>query len=158
MVTSNTTVIIGSDHGGFELKEDLKSYLVELGYRFIDFGCHDLNAVDYPDVAVMVAEAVSENEDYVGIMIDGLGIGSAMVANKVAGIRCAICWDVTTAVSSRGHNDANMLSIGGQVLGKGIARQIVKTWLSTPFSGGRHDKRVTKIMEVESRYSMRYRS
>lgn len=151
------TVIIGSDHGGFELKEDIKTFLAGLGYPLIDFGCYDNNSVDYPDIAFLVAETVATNENYAGIMIDGAGIGSTMTANKVPGIRCALCWDVSSAINSRDHNHANMLAIGGQVLGKGLARQIVKTWLETPFSGGRHDKRVTKIMEIESRFLKRFR-
>lgn len=151
------TVIVGSDHGGFELKEDLKAYLTELGYPIVDFGCYDKQAVDYPDIAYLVAEAVSENEEFVGLMIDGVGIGSTMTANKVPGIRCALCWDLSSVINSRDHNNANMLAIGGQFIGKGLARQMVKAWLETPFSGGRHEKRVTKIMEIESRYLRKWR-
>lgn len=151
------TVVIGSDHGGFELKEVIKFYLTELGYVYIDFGCFDTNSVDYPDIAFLVAESVAQNDDYVGIMIDGVGIGSTMVANKVPGIRCSLCWDLSSVVNSREHNNANMLAIGGQSMGKGWAKQIVKSWLETPFAGGRHEKRVTKIMEIESRFIKRYR-
>jgi len=146
------TVVMGSDHGGYELKEDLKAYIAELGYPILDFGCYDTRPVDYPDIAYLVAESVSENEEFVGLMIDGAGIGSTITANKVPGIRCALCWDLSSVVNSRDHNNANMLAIGGQSLGKGLARQMVKTWLSTPYSGGRHEKRVTKIMEIESRF------
>jgi len=146
------TVVMGSDHGGYELKEDLKVYLTELGYPILDFGCYDKQPVDYPDIAYLVAESVSENEDFVGLMIDGAGIGSTMTANKVPGIRCALCWDLSSIINSRDHNNANMLAIGGQSIGKGLARQMVKTWLETPYSGGRHEKRVTKIMEIESRF------
>jgi ribose 5-phosphate isomerase B len=151
------TVVMGSDHGGYELKEDLKAYLTELGYPYIDFGCFDKNSVDYPDIAFLVAEAIAENDNYVGIMIDGAGIGSTMVGNKVPGVRCALCWDLSSAINSREHNNANMLAIGGQFIGKGLARQMVKVWLQTPFAGGRHDKRVTKIMEIESRFNKRFR-
>jgi len=152
-----TTIVIGSDHGGFELKEDLKTYLKELGYPIIDFGCYDTNAVDYPDIAFLVAEKTATSDDHVGIMIDGVGIGSTMTANKVPGIRCALCWDLSSVINSRDHNDANMLAIGGQFIGKGLARQMVRKWLETPFSGGRHAKRVTKIMEIESRFNKRFR-
>jgi len=152
------TVVIGSDHGGFELKEDLKAYLTELGYTLLDLGCYDKNPVDYPDVAFLVAETTATHDDYVGLMIDGVGIGTTMTANKVPGIRCALCWDLSSIINSRDHNNANMLAIGGQVIGKGLARQMVKTWLETPFSGGRHEKRVTKIMEIESRFNKRYRN
>lgn len=151
------TVAIGCDHGGFELKEQLKSYLTELGYVYIDFGCFDKNSVDYPDIAFLVAETVAENDDYTGIMIDGVGIGSTMVANKVPGVRCALCWDLSSTINSREHNNANMLAIGGQFIGIGLAKQMVKVWLETPFAGGRHDKRVTKIMEIESRFIKRFR-
>lgn len=145
-------IAIGSDHGGFELKEKLKEELSSLGYEFIDFGCHDGESVDYPDVAFLVGECVAANDAYLGIMIDGVGIGSGMAANKIPGVRCAVCWDLTSVINSREHNNANMLSIGGQTLGPGLASQMVKTWLETDFSGGRHDRRVTKIMEIESRF------
>lgn len=151
-------VFIGCDHGGFALKEDIMKFLSQMGYDYVDFGCYDSHPVDYPDIASLVAEAVAEQENSVGILIDGAGIGSAMVANKVPGIRCALCWDISSAVNSREHNNSNIIAIGGQFIGVGLARQIVKTWLETPFSGGRHERRVTKIMEVESRYSKRYRS
>lgn len=145
-------IAIGSDHGGYELKEKLKEALSSFGYEYIDFGCHDGAAVDYPDIAFLVGKCVAENDDYVGLMIDGLGIGSGMAANKIPGVRCAVCWDLNSILNSRYHNNANMLSIGGQNLGPGLATQMVKTWLETDFSGGRHDRRVTKIMEIESRF------
>ncbi|CAM3950962.1 ribose 5-phosphate isomerase B [Alkalicoccus chagannorensis] len=147
-----TKVAIGSDHGGYALKEKVKEQLSKLGFDYIDYGCHNGESVDYPDIAFLVAESVAINEDYVGIMIDGAGIGSGMTANKVPGVRCAVCWDITSVVNSRDHNNANMLSIGGQQLGDGLALSMVETWLSTPYSGGRHDRRVTKIMEIESRF------
>jgi len=151
------TVAIGSDHGGFELKEHLKEHLQKLGYRVVDFGCYDPNPVDYPDIAYLVAEATAAHPDFVGIMIDGAGIGSTMTANKVPGVRCALCWDLSSVLNSREHNDANMLALGAQFIGKGLATQMVETWLKTPFSGGRHDRRVTKIMEIESRFLKRHR-
>jgi len=145
-------IAIGSDHGGYELKEALKKELDVLDYEYIDMGCHHGESVDYPDVAYLVGECVAANDAYVGIMIDGIGLGSGMVANKIPGVRCAVCWDLSSVINSRDHNNANMLSIGGQTLGTGLAIQMVKKWLETSFSGGRHDRRVTKIMEIESRF------
>lgn len=148
-------IAIGSDHGGFELKELIKKELTKLGYEYVDFGCHNGESVDYPDVAFLVGECVATNDNYLGIIIDGVGIGSGMTANKIPGVRCAVCWDMTSVINSRDHNNANVLSIGGQVLGPGLAVQMVKKWLETDFSGGRHDRRVTKIMEIESRFIKR---
>ncbi|OZM58312.1 ribose 5-phosphate isomerase B [Lottiidibacillus patelloidae] len=148
-------VAIGSDHGGFALKEKIKAYLTELGYEYIDFGCLHGESVDYPDVAFLVGESVATNEEYVGIMIDGVGIGSGMTLNKIPGVRAAVCWDLSSVINSKEHNNANVLSIGGQHLGEGLAKQLVKTWLETEFAGGRHDRRVTKIMEIESRFIKR---
>lgn len=148
-------VAIGSDHGGFDLKEKLKKQLSEWGYEYLDFGCHSKDSVDYPDIAFLVGECVATHDEYVGIMIDGAGIGSGMALNKIPGVRAAVCWDLSSVMNSREHNDANVLSIGGQMLGDSLASQMVKTWLETPFAGGRHDRRVTKIMEVESRFIKR---
>jgi ribose 5-phosphate isomerase B len=148
-------IAIGSDHGGFELKEAVKKQLTSLGYQYVDFGCHNKEAVDYPDVAFLVGECVATHDDYVGIMIDGAGIGSGMTLNKIPGVRAAVCWDLSSVMNSRLHNNANVLSIGGQLLGQALALQMTKTWLETPFEGGRHDKRVTKIMEIESRFIKR---
>ena len=146
------TVALGADHGGFSLKEDLKSYLQELGYAVLDCGTHGSESVDYPDFAYAVAGLVAGGRASRGIMIDGAGIGSCMAANKVPGIRAAMCHDLSTAVNSREHNDANVLTLGGGLLGVNLARQIVKTWLSTDFGGGRHARRVDKIMAIEKRY------
>ncbi|WP_026576339.1 ribose 5-phosphate isomerase B [Bacillus sp. UNC438CL73TsuS30] len=148
-------VAIGCDHGGYELKESLKKYLTELGYEYLDFGCHAKESVDYPDIAFLVGETVATNTDYVGIMIDGVGIGSGMVLNKIPGIRAGVCWDLSSVINSREHNNANVVSIGGQFIGEGLAKQLVKAWLETDFAGGRHDRRVTKIMEIESRFLYR---
>jgi ribose 5-phosphate isomerase B len=145
-------VAIGSDHGGFALKEKVKAYLTELGYQYVDFGCHQGESVDYPDVAFLVGETVATNDEYVGIMIDGVGIGSGMALNKIPGVRCGVCWDLSSVINSKEHNNANVLS---QHLGEGLAKQLVKTWLETEFAGGRHDRRVTKIMEIESRFIKR---
>src|SRR5690625_4897482 len=127
-------VAIGSDHGGFALKEMIKEELTALGYENVDYGCHEGESADYPDVAFHIGESVAANEDYVGIMIDGVGIGSGMAANKIPGVRCAVCWDLSSVINSRDHNNGNMLSIGGQTLGPGLAIQMVKKWLETDFS------------------------
>lgn len=145
-------VALGCDHGGFEMKEDLKSYLTELGYRPLDCGTHSKESVDYPDFAFAVARQVADQKAFRGIIIDGAGIGSCMAANKVPGVRAALCYDQATAINSREHNDANVLTLGAGLLGQNLARQIVKTWLGTNFGGGRHARRVNKIMEIERRY------
>ena len=146
------TVALGADHGGLAMKEDLKGYLSELGYSVLDCGTNSSESVDYPDFAHAVARLVAEGRTARGIMIDGAGIGSCMVANKVPGVRAAMCYDLSTAVNSREHNDANVLTLGGGLIGASLARQIVKTWLSTDFGGGRHARRVEKIMAIEGRY------
>lgn len=145
-------VAIGCDHGGFEMKEHLKSYLAELGYHFLDCGTHSQEPVDYPDFAYAVARQVAEGTALRGIIIDGAGIGSCMAANKVPGVRAAMCYDQATAVNSREHNNANVLTLGAGLIGHNLARQIVETWLKTDFGGGRHGRRVDKIMEIEQRY------
>jgi ribose 5-phosphate isomerase B len=145
-------VALGADHGGFAMKESLKSFVAELGYQVIDCGANSAEAVDYPDFALAVASLVSEGKAWRGIMIDGAGIGSCMVANKVPGVRAALCYDHATANNSREHNDANVLTLGAGLIGDNLARQIVKTWLMTPFGGGRHARRVDKIMAVERQF------
>jgi len=147
-----TTVALGADHGGLALKENLKGYLQELGYTVLDCGTSSSESVDYPDFAYAVARLVAEGRAARGIMIDGAGIGSCMAANKVPGVRAAMCYDLSTAANSREHNDANLLTLGGGLLGANLARQIVKTWMSTAFGGGRHARRVNKIMAIEHRY------
>ena len=144
------TVAIGGDHGGFALKESLRKFLSgELGYAVIDVGTHSTDPVDYPDIARAVGEAVADGRATRGIVIDGAGIGSTMAANRVPGVRCALCHDVKTVLNSREHNDANVLALGSGVVNVGLARQMVQTWLKTPFAGGRHARRVAKIMELE---------
>ncbi len=144
------TVAIGSDHGGYNMKEMLKGYLKELGCEVADLGTSDSKtAVDYPDFARAVAEQVGSGRVWRGIVIDGAGIGSCMAANKTAGVRAAMCYDYATAVNSREHNDANVLSLGAGLLGDNLVKQIVKTWLDTPFAGGRHQKRVDKIVALD---------
>jgi ribose 5-phosphate isomerase B len=145
-------VAIGSDHGGFALKETLKPYLTELGYSFTDCGTKSKEAVDYPDFALAVAQMVSTGQAWRGIIIDGAGIGSCMVANKVPGVRAALAYDLSSANNSREHNDANVLTLGAGLIGESLAKQIVKTWLATEFGGGRHQPRVNKIMSIEKQY------
>ena len=145
-------VALGADHGGYAMKEDLKAYLGELGYEVIDCGTHSTASVDYPDFAYAVAKLVSEGRAKRGIIVDGAGIGSCMAANKVPGVRAAMCYDHATAANSREHNNANVLSLGGMLLGRNLARQITKTWLETEFGGSRHARRVDKIMAIERRF------
>jgi ribose 5-phosphate isomerase B len=152
---ADRTVALGADHGGHAMKEDLKAYLGELGYEVIDCGTHSTASVDYPDFAYAVAKLVSEGRAWRGIIVDGAGIGSCMAANKVPGVRAAMCYDHATASNSREHNNANVLSLGGMLLGRSLARQITKTWLDTEFGGSRHARRVDKIMAIERRFLRR---
>jgi ribose 5-phosphate isomerase B len=145
-------IAIGADHGGYELKENLKGVLKELGYSVVDCGTDSTAAVDYPEFAYAVAHLVTEGRAWRGIVVDGAGIGSCMAANKVPGVRAAMCYDQATAVNSREHNHANVLTLGAGLIGSNLARQIVKTWLETPAGGGRHARRVNKIMDIERRY------
>jgi len=146
------SVAIGTDHGGVDLKETLKADLIELGYEVIDCGTNTKDAVDYPDIALAVSRHVAEGKAWRGVIIDGAGIGSCMSANKVPGIRAAMCYDYATAVNSREHNDANVLTLGAGLIGVNLAKQILKTWLATDFGGGRHAKRVDKIIGIEKTY------
>jgi ribose 5-phosphate isomerase B len=146
------TVALGADHGGFALKEQLKAFISGLGYGVIDCGTHSTEAVDYPDLAYAVARLVGTGEAWRGLVIDGAGIGSAMAANKVPGVRAALCYDYATAVNSREHNDANVLTLGAGLIGPALAKQITQTWLATEFGGGRHQARVDKIVEIEKRF------
>ena len=144
-------VAIGADHGGFELKEQLKGHLRDWGYGVLDLGTNSAEAVDYPDFAEAVGNAVARGEAWLGIVLDSAGIGSAMAANKVPGVRAALCYDRATARNSREHNDANVLTLGAKLLAPEVAREIVALWLSTPFAGGRHQRRVDKIRAIEER-------
>jgi ribose 5-phosphate isomerase B len=147
------TVAIGSDHGGFRTKERLKPVLEELGFAVRDAGVHEEKTADYPDIAHGVARLVAARSVRFGVIIDGAGIGSAMVANKVPGVRAALCYDRASARNSREHNDANVLTLGGRLLTEGQAEEVLRTWLATPFAGGRHQARVDKIAEVERAYA-----
>lgn len=139
---------IGSDHGGYELKESIKEYLTEEGIQFVDYGTNSLESVDYPDYGRAVAEAVINKEVDKGILICGTGIGISITANRIKGIRCALCTDSYSAKMSRMHNNANILALGGRVLGVGLALDIVKTFLDTEFEGGRHERRINKIDDI----------
>ncbi|MCC7361741.1 MAG: ribose 5-phosphate isomerase B [Anaerolineales bacterium] len=149
---SQGVVALGADHGGFALKENLKAYLTELGYSVRDCGTHSTEAVDYPDLAYAVARLVASGEAWRGIVVDGAGIGSSMAANKVPGARAALCYDYSSAVNSREHNDANVLTLGAGLIGPALARTIAQTWLTTAYAGGRHQRRIDKITEIERRF------
>ncbi|MDY6912428.1 MAG: ribose 5-phosphate isomerase B [Chloroflexota bacterium] len=138
-------IAIGSDHAGFIMKEAIKGLLAELGHSYEDFGCYDSAAVDYPDIAFSVSDAVTQGEFQQGILICGTGIGMSMVANRVPGIRAALCSDTFSARAARAHNDANILCIGERVIGQGLARDVVATYLDSEFVGGRHARRLEKV-------------
>lgn len=142
-------VALGADHGGYAMKEVLKEHLQANGYTIVDCGTNSTQAVDYPDFAAAVAHKVASGEAWRGIIVDGAGIGSCMAANKVRGVRAALCYDYATAVNSREHNDANVLTLGAGLIGLALAKQIADTWLATEFGGGRHAGRVDKIMAIE---------
>lgn len=145
-------IAVGSDHGGFKMKEELATLLAELGHRVRDFGTNSTDAVDYPDFAHAVARAVSEGAADLGIIIDGAGVGSAITANKVPGVRAAACYSIKVAVNSREHNDANVLTLGSGTISSEEMREIVSAWLSTEITEDRHKKRVAKIEAVERQY------
>jgi len=143
-------IAIGADHAGYHLKQDILEYARYLGHDCEDFGTNSADAVDYPDIALKVAQAVSQGKFDVGILLCGTGVGVGITANKVKGIRAAVCNDTFTAHESRAHNDANVLCMGGRVVGSGVARDIVKIWLGTQFSQGeRHARRVAKMNALD---------
>jgi ribose 5-phosphate isomerase B len=146
-------IAVGADHGGFRMKEELKGLLIELGHQVHDFGTNSEDAVDYPDFAYAVARSVSEGFADLGIVIDGAGVGSAMTANKVPGVRAAACYSVAVARNSREHNDANVLTLGSKTISSGEMREIVRAWLGTELTEDRHRKRVAKIDAIERQYS-----
>jgi ribose 5-phosphate isomerase B len=145
-------IAVGADHGGYEMKERLKGFLDELGYHHRDFGTFSEEAVDYPDFAHAVARAVADGACELGIVVDGAGIGSCMTANKVPGVRAAMCYDAATASNSREHNYANVLTLGARMISTEKMREIVGVWLSTPEGAARHGKRVAKLIAVEKQY------
>jgi ribose 5-phosphate isomerase B len=146
------TIAVGSDHGGFAMKEELRSFLASLGHRVNDFGTNSESAVDYPDFAHAVARAVADHAAEVGIVIDGAGVGSAITANKVPGVRAAACYSVEVARNSREHNGANVLTLGSKTITNDQMREIVRAWLSTDLTEDRHRKRVGKIEAIERQY------
>jgi RpiB/LacA/LacB family sugar-phosphate isomerase len=148
-----TVVAMGADHAGVELKEELKSFLASLGYEVRDMGTHGAEPVDYPDYAAAVARELASGKAQRGILMCGTGIGMSIVANRFPGVRAALCHDLRTAVMSRRHNDANCLVLGGRLLEKAMAKEIVKTWLHEPFDGGRHQVRLERIRELEAEIS-----
>jgi ribose 5-phosphate isomerase B len=150
--TDNLTIAIGADHGGFPLKERIGFRLKETGHTVIDCGTDSTASVDYPDFAHAVARTVAAGDATYGIIVDGAGIGSAMVANKVPGVRAALCYDLSSARNSREHNHANVLTLGAGLIGTSLALQIVETWLATPWAEGRHANRVAKITSIEHGY------
>lgn len=146
-------VALGGDHAGVILKADIARLLLELGHEVRDFGTNSPQPVDYPDFCIPVAEAVARGEAERGIIFGGTGNGEAISANKVIGIRCAVVHDVTTSRLARSHNDANMISLGARIVGSEVAKEIVRTFLSTPFEGGRHIPRIDKIHQYEREHS-----
>jgi len=146
-------VAMGADHGGFRMKEALKPVVESLGLDVRDVGAYDEKPVDYPDIAQRVAEMVAAGQAARGVIVDALGIGSAMAANKVPGIRAAMCYDKNTARSSREHNDSNVLTLGGRLLTPTLGEEVLRIWLATPYGGGRHAARLRKITEIEKRYA-----
>jgi ribose 5-phosphate isomerase B len=146
------TIAIGADHGGFRLKEALKPLLDSLGLETRDVGVYEEKPADYPDIALAVAQLVVSGAVTRGIAIDGAGIGSCMTANKVPGIRAALCYDRASARNSREHNDSNVLTLGARLLTQSQAEDVLRTWITTPFAGGRHQARVQKILDIESQY------
>ncbi|UNC93671.1 ribose 5-phosphate isomerase B [Candidatus Contubernalis alkaliaceticus] len=146
-------IALASDHGGFKLKELIKTYLEDDGLTYEDMGSYDLESVDYPDFTLKVAEAVARGEYEKGIVVCSTGLGVSMVCNKVPGIRAALCGDCFSARYSREHNDANILAIGERVTGPGLALSIVEIFLYSRFQGGRHQRRVDKITAIEKKYT-----
>lgn len=144
-------IAVGSDHGGYNLKEEIKSWLEEKGHSLVDFGTYSRESCDYPGIAQAVARSVAAGEAERGIIICGTGIGVSIAANKVSGVRAALCHDTFSARASREHNDANILTMGERVIGPGLARDIVEIWLSTDFQGGRHQRRVDQVMAIENK-------
>lgn len=147
-------IVIASDHGGIIIRQEIISLLKEMNLEYVDLGCDCTAPVDYPDYAFPAAQKVANGEADRGILVCGTGIGMSIAANKVKGIRCALAHDTFSAKATREHNNTNMLALGERVIGPGLARDIVKIWLETPFeSGGRHETRINKIKEIEKQYA-----
>ena len=152
LAAPDKTIALGADHGGFRLKEVLKTVLEELGFEVRDVGVYEEKPADYPDLALKVAELVAAGTANRGVAIDGAGIGSSIAANKVPGIRAALCYDKASARNSREHNDSNILTLGARLLTETQAEEVLRTWIATPFAGGRHQARVDKITAIERRF------
>ena len=146
------TLAVGCDHGGFDIKDALVAHATSLGWTVTDVGTHSTDSVDYPDFAYAVARLVHLGRVQYGLMIDGVGVGSAMVANKVPGVRAALCPDVFSAYNAKAHNDANVLTLGSRTMGVEVCKRVLAEFLAVPFEGGRHAKRVAKILDVEARF------
>jgi ribose 5-phosphate isomerase B len=145
MDKNTTAIIMGSDHAAYALKEKIKAYIIENGIDVEDVGTRSEDSVDYPDIGIKVASAVSTGKFNRGILLCGSGIGMSMVANRFPGVRAALCTDLFSAIMSRRHNNANILVLGGRITGEGLALEMVRSWLETPFDGGRHQSRIEKF-------------
>ena len=141
-------IVIGSDHAGYALKEFIKSYLMDLRLTVEDCGANSEASVDYSDIGLQVAQKIAEGAGRLGILICGTGIGMSMAANRIKNVRAALCNDIFSAVMSRRHNDANILVMGGRIIGTELAKEIVRVWLETPFEGGRHQRRIDKLDRI----------
>jgi ribose 5-phosphate isomerase B len=149
MAEKRTSIIIGSDHAAYDLKEKIKDYLAKRSIDVEDAGCYSEDSVDYPDFAIKVASRVSVGEFKQGILMCGTGIGMSMVANKFSHVRATLCADLFSAIMSRRHNNSNILVMGARVIGDALAMEMVKVWLETPFDGGRHQRRLEKFDRIE---------
>ncbi|PIU18263.1 MAG: ribose 5-phosphate isomerase B [Elusimicrobia bacterium CG08_land_8_20_14_0_20_44_26] len=145
-------IAIGSDHGGYKLKEHLKKYLQKNGHTVVDFGCYSEDSVDYPDIAFLVGEAMKDKKYDKAILIDGTGGGMTLAANKIKGIRAVCAYNEATGAFASEHDDANILCLGGKMLGELLAEKIVDAYIKTPFGGERHQRRLDKIAEIEKKY------
>ncbi|WP_026477362.1 ribose 5-phosphate isomerase B [Alkaliphilus transvaalensis] len=146
-------IALGSDHGGYEMKEAIKTHLESKGFDIKDFGTKTTDSCDYPEFAVAVGEEVAKGTYDRGILVCGTGVGISIAANKIPGVRCALVGDCFTAAATRQHNDSNVLALGGRVIGVGLALQIVDTWLGTEYEGGRHQRRIDLITDIEKKYN-----
>jgi ribose 5-phosphate isomerase B len=143
-------VAIGADHAGYQMKNELAALLGDLGHEITDFGTNSPESVDYPDIALAVARAVADGRADRGLLVCGTGVGTSIVANKVPGVRAALCHDTFSARATREHNDSNVLCLGARVIGPSLAAEVVRTWFGAGFAGGRHGHRVDRIGEIET--------
>ncbi len=146
-------IVIGSDHAGFESKEKIKKFLQQLGHEVTDFGCYSTQPVDFPDIAMLVGEAVSKKEFERGVLLDGFGGAVCLAANKIKGIRAVCCYDLISARFASAHENANIICLGGKTHGEVTLQEIIKVWLSIPFEGGKYQKRLDKISAIENKYN-----